>query len=134
MLVQYSLKSFPSGQLIQGEFYLVIEIYIDFEREKTSYRIVSNTGCPAIYEADGFEIVSGNLDGYYWVQDKDDYIIITQLSHQRRAVKKELASCKQDNEPETRSGMEAFRVKLYCPKTQSPGGPCHAQHNTNYRR
>ena len=77
MLVKYSLKSFRSGQLIQGEIYLVIEIYIDFEREKTSYRIVSNTGRPAIYEADGFEIVSGNLDGYYWVQDKDDYIIIT---------------------------------------------------------
>ena len=59
MLVKYSLKSFRSGQLIQGEIYLVIEIYIDFEREKTSYRIVSNTGCPAIYEANGFEIVSG---------------------------------------------------------------------------
>ena len=42
MLVKYSLKSFLSGQLIQGEIYLVIEIYIDFEREKTSYRIVSN--------------------------------------------------------------------------------------------
>ena len=69
MLVQYSLKSFPSGQLIQGEFYLVIEIYIDFEREKTSYRIVSNTGCPAIYEADGFEIVSSNLDGYCLAED-----------------------------------------------------------------
>ena len=64
-LVKYSLKLFRSGQLIQGEIYLVIEIYIDFEREKTSYRIVSNTGCPAIYEANGFEIVSENLDGYY---------------------------------------------------------------------
>ena len=37
----------------------------------------TTTRCPAIYEANGFEIVSGNLDGYYWVQDKDDYIIIT---------------------------------------------------------
>ena len=77
MLVQYSLKSFRSGQLIQGEIYLVIEIYIDFEREKTSYRIVSNTGCPAIYEADGFEIVSGNLDGYCLAEDDDGDITIT---------------------------------------------------------
>ncbi len=57
MLVQYSLKSFRSGQLIRN---LVIEIP-SILKEKTSYRI-SNTGRP-IYEADGFEIVPGNLDG-----------------------------------------------------------------------
>ena len=76
MLVKYSLKSFRSGQLIQGEIYLVIEIYIDFEREKTSYRIVSNTGRPAIYDADGFEIVSSNLDGYCLAEDDDGDITI----------------------------------------------------------
>jgi hypothetical protein len=32
---------------------------------KVSYRIVDNEGCPAIYESNDFEIVSGSLDGYY---------------------------------------------------------------------
>ena len=81
MLVKYSLTSFQSGQLVQGETYFVIEIY--FDRKKSCgysnayYRIVDNTGCPVIYEADGFEIVSGNLDGYCLAEDDDGDITIT---------------------------------------------------------
>lgn len=80
MLVRYSLKSLRSGQITQGEIYFVIEIY--FDRKKTCgysnayYRIIDNIGCPTIYEADGFEIVSSNLDGYCLAKDDDGDITI----------------------------------------------------------
>jgi len=89
VLVKYSrtFKCYPfssifgptssSKQLTKGKIYLVIELYLDFESSKTSYRVLNNEGAPTIYDADGFEIVSGNLDGYYWVQDRDNYITIT---------------------------------------------------------
>ena len=64
MLVKYSLKSFRSGQLIREETYFVIEIYLNRKKgcgySNAYYRIVDSTGCPAIYEADGFKIVSSN--------------------------------------------------------------------------
>ena len=75
-------KSF-SEQLVKDKVYLVIEAYFDFRLNKSSevlgasYRIVDEGGTPAIYDADGFEIVSGNLDGYYFLQDSDDHITIT---------------------------------------------------------
>ena len=80
MLVKYSLTSFQSGQLMQRETYFIIKIY--FDRKKSCsysnayYRIVDNTGCPAIYDADGFEIVSSNLDGYCLAEDDDGDITI----------------------------------------------------------
>ena len=95
MLVKHSkpFKSYPfnvislsksfSEQLVKEKVYLVIEAYFDFRLNKSSevlgasYRIVDEEGTPAIYDADGFEIVSGNLDGYYFLQDSDDHITIT---------------------------------------------------------
>ena len=81
MLVKYSLKSFRSGQLIREETYFVIEIYLDRKKgcgySNAYYRIVDSTGCPAIYEADGFKIVSSNLDGYCLAEDDDGDITIT---------------------------------------------------------
>ena len=51
MLVQYSLKSFRSGQLIQGEIYLVIEIYIDFERDITiTHKLIFEAGTNTFWE------------------------------------------------------------------------------------
>ena len=95
MLVKHSkpFKSYPfnvislsksfSEQLVKEKVYLVIEAYFDFRLNKSSevlgasYRIVDEEGTPAIYDANGFEIVSGNLDGYYFLQDSDDHITIT---------------------------------------------------------
>ena len=37
---------------------------------------MDNAGCPVIYEADGFEIVSSNLDGYCLAEDDDGDITI----------------------------------------------------------
>ena len=95
MLVKYSrpFKSYPfnvislsksfSEQLVKEKVYLVIEAYFNFSLNKPSavrrisYRIIDEGGTPAIYEANGFEIVSGNLDGYYLAQNRNDYIIMT---------------------------------------------------------
>ena len=95
MLVKYSrpFKSYPfnvislsksfSEQLVKEKVYLVIEAYFNFSLNKPSavrrisYRIIDEGGTPAIYNADGFEIVSGNLDGYYLAQNRNDYIIMT---------------------------------------------------------
>ena len=89
MLIKYSrtFKCYPfssifgptssSKQLTKGKIYLVIGLYLDFESSKTSYRVLNNEGAPTIYDADGFEIVSGNLDGYYVVEDREDHMIIT---------------------------------------------------------
>ena len=95
MLVKYSrpFKSYPfnvislsksfSEQLVKEKVYLVIEASFDFRINKYSevlgafYRIIDEGGTPAIYNADGFEIVSGNLDGYYLAQNRNDYIIMT---------------------------------------------------------
>ena len=95
MLVKYSrpFKSYPfnvislsksfSEQLVKEKVYLVIEAYFNFSLNKPSavrrisYRIIDEGGTPAIYEANGFEIVSGNLNGYYVVEDREDHMIIT---------------------------------------------------------
>jgi len=69
--------------LVKEKVYLVIEAYFNFSLNKPSavrrisYRIIDEGGTPAIYEANGFEIVSGNLNGYYVVEDREDHMIIT---------------------------------------------------------
>ena len=50
---------------------------LDLKECKVSYRFVNNLGISSIYDADAFKVVSGSLDGYYLVQNIDDYITIT---------------------------------------------------------
>ena len=89
MLVKYSqsFKRYPfnlifgqdssSEQLTKEKIYLVLEMLLDLKECKVSYRFVNNLGIPSIYDADAFKVVSGSLDGYYLVQNRDDYITIT---------------------------------------------------------
>jgi len=89
VLVKYSqsFKRYPfnlifgqdssSEQLTKEKIYLVLEMLLDLKECKVSYRFVNNLGIPSIYDADAFKVVSGSLDGYYLVQNRDDYITIT---------------------------------------------------------
>lgn len=61
MLVK-CIESFQQ-QIIEGEIYLVLEIYGAFEAREANYRIIDSDGYPAIYPAANFSIVSGRLDG-----------------------------------------------------------------------
>jgi hypothetical protein len=63
-------------QTTEGEIYLVIEVIIISTRNEVSYRVIDNEGCPAIYESNDFEMVSGNLDGYCLMGKNNSKIMI----------------------------------------------------------
>lgn len=52
------------SQITKGECYLVIEVLIDMDRNSLLYRIIDNDGCPAIYEAEKFDVISGNMNRF----------------------------------------------------------------------
>lgn len=53
------------GQQLSPEtLYFVIEIYINISTGSVQYRLVDDEGCPAIYEAKKFEIISNEIDGF----------------------------------------------------------------------
>ena len=89
MLVRYSqsFRSYPmsvmslaksfSEQLTKRGIYLVVEVDIDIRMRKVCYTLIDDAGCPAVYEACAFDIISSNLDGYRLLMEDDGDILLT---------------------------------------------------------
>ena len=63
------------NQVSKNHVYLVIEIMASIYDKYYSYRIIDNNGCPAIYNADLFEIVSNKVINSSIIVDKTMLIV-----------------------------------------------------------
>ena len=63
-------------QILKGNRYLALEMMIHLSRGKAFYRVIDEQGCPAIYDADLFEIESDSLNGFC-IQNSQDSIVLS---------------------------------------------------------
>lgn len=77
MLVK-CIKSF-NEQISADTIYLVLEVYISRSKPSIDYRVLDNDGCPAIYEAKNFEVVSDRLDGFGFVVKEDFFVLSPEI-------------------------------------------------------
>lgn len=62
-------------QVSEKHIYLVIEVFANVYSKKYSFRIIDNDGCPAIYNADLFEIVSSKIINSSIIIDANSLVV-----------------------------------------------------------
>lgn len=74
-------KEDTNEYLTYGKEYLVFEIYINIDRQTTTFRLVNDKGIPSIFNSDGFNYTALSLDGMVYLKKNNTCVITLENIH-----------------------------------------------------